>query len=253
MDIYLLPIYIFIFVLGLVVGSFLNVCILRIPAGESIVVNSSHCMSCGKKLHWYELIPVVSWLVLRGKCSVCKKAISIQYPLIELANGMLWLLVFMKFEFTADTILGCLLVSVLIVAAMIDARTRELPLVTTMFVAGLGVIRMILNPSMIKTSLLGMLVIGGFLFLLLLISGGTAIGGGDVKLMAGAGLFLGLVLNVFAFFTGCILGSVIHIIRMKYFGAKRDLAMGPYLAAGIIFALLWGQEIISWYLGLLMY
>ncbi len=251
MDLYFLPIYIFIFVLGTIVGSFLNVCILRIPLGESIVVNSSHCMSCGKKLHWYELIPVVSWLVLGGKCSGCKAKISIQYPLVELANGILWFLVFIRCGFTSDTILGCLLVSVLLVASVIDARTRELPLPTTLFVAGLGVVRIILNPSMFKTSLLGMLVVGGFLLLLLVISGGSAIGGGDVKLMAGAGLFLGLPLNLFAFFVGCIFGSFIHIIRMRFFGAGRDLAMGPYLAVGIGIAFLWGQQLINWYLGMI--
>ena len=252
MDLYLLPIYIFIFILGLVVGSFLNVCILRIPAGESIVTNSSHCMSCGKKLRWYELIPVFSWLALRGKCSKCHAPISKQYPLVELANGILWLLVTFQCGFHTDTILGCLLVSVLLVASVIDARTRELPLATTMFVAGLGVIRIILNPSMLKTGILGMLVVGGFLLLLLILSGGSAIGGGDVKLMAGSGLFLGLPLNLFAFFTGCIIGSVIHIIRMKFFGAGRDLAMGPYLAIGILIAFLWGEPLINWYLTMVL-
>lgn len=249
---YILPIYIFILVLGLIVGSFLNVCILRIPAGESIVTNSSHCMSCGKKLHWYELIPVLSWLALRGKCSKCHAPISIQYPLVELANGILWLLVTLQCGFTSDTILGCLLVSVLFVASVIDARTRELPLGTTVSVAVLGLIRIMLEPSMFKTSILGMLVVGGFLLLLLILSGGSAIGGGDVKLMAGSGLFLGLPLNLFAFFTGCIIGSVIHIIRMKFFGAGRDLAMGPYLAIGIVIAFLWGEPLINWYLSTML-
>lgn len=252
MELYFWPIYLLIFIWGTVVGSFLNVCILRIPRGESIVVNSSHCMSCGKKLHWYELIPVFSWIALRGKCSGCHEKISIQYPLVELANGVLWLLVFLRCGFASDTILGCLLFSVLIVASMIDARTRELPLATTLFVAGLGVVRIVLNPYMLKTSLLGMLVVGGFLLLLLLISGGAAIGGGDVKLMAGAGLFLGLPLNLFAFLTGCIIGSVIHVIRMKCFGAGRDLAMGPYLAVGIGIAFLWGEQLIHWYLHLIL-
>jgi len=95
-------------------------------------------------------------------------------------------------------------------------------------------------------------VVGGFLFLLLLLSGGSAIGGGDVKLMAGSGLLLGLPLNLFAFFSGCIIGSVIHIIRMKFFGAGRDLAMGPYLAIGIVIAFLWGESLIHWYLGMLL-
>ena len=252
MELYLFPLYGFILIAGMVFGSFLNVCILRIPAGESIVVNSSHCMSCGKKLRWYELIPVFSWLALGGKCSGCHEKISIQYPLVEMANGVLWLLVFVRCGFTPDTILGCLLVSVLIVASMIDARTRELPLPTTLFVAGLGVVRILLDPSMLMSGLLGMAVVGGFLLLLLLLSGGAAIGGGDVKLMAGAGLFLGLSLNVFAFLAGCIIGSVIHVIRMKFFGAGRDLAMGPYLALGIGIAFLWGEQLIHWYLHLLI-
>ena len=252
MDMYLLPIYVFVFILGIIVGSFLNVCILRIPLKESVVTNGSHCMSCGKKLHWYELVPVFSWLALRGKCSGCHAKISIQYPLVELANGVLWFLVTAQCGLHTDTILGCLLVSVLLVASVIDARTRELPLATTMFVAGLGVIRIILNPSMLKTGILGMLVVGGFLLLLLLLSGGSAIGGGDVKLMAGSGLLLGLPLNLFAFFIGCIIGSVIHIIRMKFFGAGRDLAMGPYLAIGIVIAFLWGEPMINWYLAMVL-
>ncbi len=251
MNVYILPIFIFIFVLGLIVGSFLNVCILRIPAGESIVKNSSHCMSCGKKLHWYELIPVFSWLALRGRCSKCHAPISKQYPLVEFVNGVFWLVVALQCGFTSDTILGCLLVSVLLVASVIDARTRELPIQTTIFVAILGLVRIILEPSAFKTGILGMLIVGGFLFLLLLLSGGSAIGGGDVKLMAGSGLLLGLPLNLFAFFTGCVIGSVIHIIRMRFFGAKRDLAMGPYLAVGIMIAFLWGESIINWYLAML--
>lgn len=252
MDFYLVPIYIFIFILGTVVGSFLNVCIIRIPLGQSIARESSHCMSCGKKLHWYELVPVFSWLMLKGKCSRCHAPISVQYPLIELSNGLLWLMVFLRCGFVMDSLLGSLLVSVLLVASVIDARTKELPLVTTMSVALLGIVRLILNPQNIKTGILGMLVVGGFLLLLLVISGGAAIGGGDVKLMAGSGLFLGLQLNILAFLLGCIIGSFIHIIRMKFFNAGRELAMGPYLALGIVIAFLHGNAMIDWYLGLLL-
>ena len=252
MNFYFLPLYIFVFVLGITVGSFLNVCILRIPLGESIVKNSSHCMTCGKKLHWYELIPVFSWLALRGKCSGCHTPISKQYPIVEFVNGVLWILVASQCGFSVDTIFGCLLVSVLLVLSVIDARTREIPLGTTVFVALLGVAHIIVEPSAWKTGLLGMLVVGGFLFLLLFLSGGTVIGGGDVKLMLGSGLLLGLTLNIFAFFAGCVIGSVIHIIRMKFFGAGRDLAMGPYLAIGIVIAFLWGDSLINWYLGMLL-
>ena len=250
MDLYLIPIYILIFTFGIVIGSFLNVCIIRIPLGQSIVHQSSHCMSCQKKLHWYELIPVFSWLVLKGKCSGCHTPISIQYPLVEAANGLLWLVVFLRYGFTANTVLGCLLVSVLMVASVIDERTKELPLVTTTSVAILGVVRLLIYPQYIKTGIFGMLAVGGFLLILLILSGGSAIGGGDVKLMAGSGLFLGLKLNILAFLLGCVIGSFIHIIRMKFFNAGRELAMGPYLAAGIVLAFLYGNGIIDWYMGL---
>jgi leader peptidase (prepilin peptidase)/N-methyltransferase len=141
MDLTMLPIYIFVFLLGICVGSFCNVCILRIPAGESIVTTPSHCMHCGKRLRWYELIPLFSWLALRGRCSGCHSPISVQYPLIEAANGALWLLVYHRFGLTPDTLLGCLFASVLLVASVIDARTRELPPGTTIAVAVLGLLR----------------------------------------------------------------------------------------------------------------
>ena len=207
-------------------------------------------MSCQKKLYWYELVPVFSWIGLKGKCSGCHTPISIQYPLVEAANGLLWLGVVLRYGFTVNAMLGCLLGSVLIVASIIDARTKELPLVTTASVALLGIIRILAYPQYIKTAIFGMLAVGGFLLVLLIISGGSAIGGGDVKLMAGSGLFLGLKLNILAFLLGCIIGSFIHIIRMKFFNAGRELAMGPYLAAGIMLAFLYGNGIIDWYMGL---
>jgi len=252
MDLYLIPIYVFIFILGTVVGSFLNVCIIRIPLGQSIAREPSHCMSCHKKLHWYELVPVLSWLLLKGKCSGCGAPISAQYPLVEMANGLLWLAVALRCGFTADALLGCVLVSVLLVASVIDARTKELPRVTTGTVAVLGIIRILLHPQYIKTGIFGMVAVGGFLLLLLILSGGSAIGGGDVKLMAGSGLFLGLQLNVLAFLLGCVIGSFIHIIRMKFFGAGRELAMGPYLSVGIVIAFLYGNAMIDWYMAMLL-
>lgn len=250
MDLLTLPVYILVFLFGITVGSFLNVCILRIPAHESIVTGPSHCMSCGKRLKWWELIPLFSWLALRGRCSGCSSPISPQYPLIEAANGVLWVLVYHRFGFTPDTVLACLLVSVLLVASVIDARTREIPPGTTIFVAVLGLLRTLLHPADWLSHLLGLAVVGGVLLLLFFLSGGAAIGGGDVKLMAGTGLFLGLRLNLTAFLLGCVLGSVIHLWRMKFRGAGRDLAMGPYLSAGVAIALLWGDGLWRWYTGL---
>ncbi len=237
--------------LGITIGSFLNVLIIRIPLGEGFVKGRSHCMNCNKDLKWYELIPLFSWLFLRGKCSVCKSKISAQYPLIEAANGLLWAVVFYTFGLTIDALLGCLLVSTLLVLSVIDARTREIPPQTTIFIGVLGLIKLLTNLSDWQNHILGFAVISGILLLLLFLSNGTAIGGGDVKLMAGVGLFLGLAPTVFAFFLGCIIGSVIHLIKMAVVKARRDLAMGPYLAVGTFISLIWGDGIIEWYFNLL--
>jgi len=239
-----------VFLFGIVVGSFLNVCILRIPAGESVVTVPSHCMSCGKHLKWYELIPLFSWLALGGKCSGCKARISPQYPLIEAANGILWMLALKALGPSLETLLCALLLSTLLVVGMIDARTREIPPSTVISVAVLGGLRLILDLSSWSSALLGAFVISVPLFLIFVISKGRAIGGGDVKLMAAAGLFLGWKLCLVAFGTACILGAVIHLIRMKFFGAGRELALGPYLSAGCALAVLWGEAFLRWYTGL---
>ncbi len=235
--------------MGVIIGSFCNVCILRIPLGEGVVMGHSHCMNCNKELKWWELFPLFSWIFLRGKCSKCKHPISVQYPLVEFTNGVLWGVVCYVYGYSIDTVLGCLLMSALLVLSVIDARTKEIPPQTTIFIFILGVVRFVINLDAWQSHLLGFVGVAGVLLILLFLSGGSAIGGGDVKLMAGCGLFLGLTSTVFAFLLGCIIASVIHVIRMRFFGAGRQLAMGPYLATGVAIAFLWGEQIISWYLG----
>ena len=246
-----MPFYIFIFLLGAVIGSFLNVCILRIPAGESIVTGPSHCTACGRRLRWFELVPVVSWLALRGRCRTCGAAISPQYPLIEAGNALLWLLLFAVLGFTPQAVLGALLASALLVLSVIDARTGEIPPGTVIFIAALGGIRLFFDPAHWLSALIGAVCVSGFLLLVLLVTGGQGVGGGDVKLMAACGLFLGWKLILLAFFLGCVLGSVIHLLRMRFFRAGRSLALGPYLSAGVLLALLWGNAALAWYFGLL--
>ncbi len=251
MDLIVVAMYTLVAILGIVIGSFCNVCILRIPQKESVVFGASHCPKCQKKLRIWELVPVLSWVFLRGRCATCGVRISPQYPLIELANGLLWLLVFLLKGLTIEALLVACLVSTLLVLSVIDWRIREIPIQTTVFIAVLGVIQLVLNLSNWADYLLGAVSVSGVLLLLLLASKGRAIGGGDVKLMFGCGLFLGLWPTVFAFIAGCAIGSVVHLIRMKWFGAGRDLAMGPYLAIGVLLALLWGQDVVTWYGGLL--
>ena len=264
--------YVFVFVFGVIFGSFLNVCILRIPLKETIVTERSHCMKCGHTLAWYDLFPLFSYLFLGGKCRYCKQKISPQYPIVEFLNGLFAVLCFMFAGFWPHLIIGILdwqffiycfciyvmsavLCSVLIVISVIDWRTFEIPLGANIIILVLGILRLIGNFIVNGTKgdwldyVIGFFIVSVPLAIIYYVSKGRAIGGGDVKLMAVAGLFLGWKLVLVALIAGCLYGSVIHIIRMKVSGEGKQLAMGPYLSAGIVTALWFGQRIVEWYGG----
>lgn len=243
--------YIIIFIFGITIGSFLNVCIYRIPLGESIVTAPSHCMTCGWKLKWYDMVPVFSWLVLGGKCRNCKSKISVQYPIIEGVNGILYVVIFAVNGLVWSSVIYCLMSSALLVLSVIDWRTYEIPFGINVFLFVLGVVMTVLDRGNLVEHLIGMVCVSGLLEVLYLVSGGGAIGGGDIKLMFACGLILGWQRILLAFLVGCIVGSVVHMIRIKVQGAGRVLAMGPYLAVGVMLAALWGNSWIGWYLGLL--
>ncbi len=268
----LILLIIFIFLFGIVIGSFLNVCIIRIPEGETIVTVPSHCMSCGYHLKWYDLIPLFSYIFLRGRCRKCGEHISIQYPIIEAINGVAYVLIFIRFivfngVLTGDaltdiianntyidvinTAIYCLLFSALLVLTLIDWRTFEIPLGINIFILVLGIGHIFTDLDNWLDYVIGLFAVSIPLLLILLISQGRAIGGGDVKLMAAAGLLLGWKHIVLAFVLGCIIGSIIHIIRMKVSGEGKVLAMGPYLSVGIMIAVLFGDQIINAYLSLI--
>lgn len=246
------PLYFIVFLYGIVIGSFLNVCIYRIPLGESIARERSHCMTCGYQLRWYDLIPLFSWIALGGKCRKCKAPISPQYPIIEGINGVLYLVIFAVNGFNLVSVLYCLMASALLALSVIDFRTYEIPFGFNVFIACLGVIRALLDFENWSEYVIGFFAVSLFLELLLILSKGKAIGGGDVKLMAAAGLVIGWKLIILAFFIGCILGSVIHITRMKISHAEHMLAMGPYLSMGILISALYGTPLINWYFGILI-
>ena len=246
-----LPIYILIFLYGLLIGSFLNVVIYRVPEKQNIVTTRSHCMSCGYELKWYDLVPLFSYLALGGKCRKCKAKISVQYPLIEVLNGILYLVVFAKWGLSVDSLLYCLLFSALIALSVIDFRTYEIPLGINGCILLLGVLQVVFHLSSWKDYLIGFLAVSLPLYLLFMITKGRGIGGGDVKLMAVCGLVIGWQNIILAFFLGCIIGSVIHVLRMRLSGESHVLAMGPYLSLGVMIAALYGQEMIAWYLGYL--
>ena len=243
--------YIIIFIFGITIGSFLNVCIYRIPLGESIVTAPSHCMTCGRKLKWYDMVQVFSWLVLGGKCRNCKSKISVQYPIIEGVNGILYVMICAVNGLEWSSVIYCFMASALLVLSIIDWRTYEIPFGINVFLFVLGIAMTILDRGNLVEHLIGMICVSGLLGILYLLTGGRAIGGGDIKLMFACGLILGWKLILLAFFLGCIIGSVVHIIRMSVKKAGRMLAMGPYLSAGILLAALWGNAWINWYLSLL--
>ena len=239
---------IIIFLYGIVIGSFLNVLIYRIPKHENIATKRSHCMECGYQLKWYDLIPLFSYLFLRGRCRKCGTRISIQYPIIEATNGILYVLIFLRYGLTIETLLYCLLFSALLALSVIDFRTFEIPVGFNIFILILGLVRVATDYKNWLLYLIGLVSVSLFLFAIFAISKGRGIGGGDVKLMAATGLLLGWKLNLLGFVMGCILGSIIHIIRMKVSKEGRTLAMGPYLSLGVVLTVFFGEYIISWYM-----
>lgn len=235
---------------GIVIGSFLNVVILRVPIRESITLKRSHCMTCGHTLAWYELIPLFSYLFLGGKCRHCKAHISIQYPIVEAANGAIYVIFFLAKGITLETFLYCLCASALLALSVIDWRTQEIPIGINIFILLLGLVRLFTDLGNWGQYVIGLFAVSGFLLLLNFITKGRGIGHGDIKLMAATGLLLGWKLNIIAFIMGCIIGSVVHLIRMAVKKVGRKLAFGPYLSMGLFIAMIWGEQLVSWYLSM---
>ncbi len=248
----------FFFLYGIIIGSFVNVCIYRIPKHENIAVTRSHCMSCGHQLAWYDLFPLFSYLFLRGKCRYCGVKLSKQYPLVEFINGVGYVWIFGVCGIGSTCIFYCLTFSALVALSVIDWRTFEIPVGINLFIGAMGIGETIFdclnNQDQLKEALadhlIGMICVSLFLYLLYVLTKGRGIGGGDVKLMAAAGLLLGWQKIILALVLGCVIGSIVHIVRMKLSGQKHVLAFGPYLSVGIFITMLYGQNMIDWYLGL---
>ena len=235
---------------GIVIGSFVNVLILRIPISESVTLTRSHCMTCGHVLSWYELVPLFSYIFLGGKCRHCKTHISVQYPIVEALNGVLYVILYLACGISVECILYCLCASALLALSVIDWRTKEIPVGFNIFILLLGLIRLVTDLSNWHQYVIGLFAVSGFLYLLMIISKGKAMGGGDIKLMAATGLLLGWQLIIVAFLSGCVVGSIIHLSLMAIKKVGRELAFGPYLSAGVFLAMIWGEQLVSWYLSM---
>ena len=245
-----IAIYSFIFVVGLLIGSFVNRCIDRFPKKISLR-KKAFCENCNANLKWHDEIPVLSFLLLKGRCRSCGAKVNIQYPLVELANGILYVIVFMANGSNFQSAIYCLMTSAFLVISIIDERTQEIPFCCNVFIGILGVFHLILAFPGFKGLLILLIAMVCIFLVLYAFAYLGLMGGGDVKLMTVSTLLVGWVNVVIAFFLACIIGSVIHVIRMKVSKAGRVLAMGPYLCLALWICLFWGQKFIDWYVGLL--
>lgn len=245
----------FSFILGAVIGSFLNVCIYRIPAGLSIVSPASRCPQCETAIRWYQNIPIISWLVLRGRCAQCSAKIPIRYPLVEALTGTLFLGVFWTFGLHVVTLVYWLLAAALIVITFIDLDHQIIPDVISLPGVVIGFLCSFAIPWVTWVdSLLGILVGGGSLLLVAIayefLTKKEGMGGGDIKLLAMIGAFLGWQAVFPVIFISSLIGTAVGIpvmIRQKA-DAKLALPFGPFLAFGALFYLFWGPGLIRWYL-----
>ena len=239
-----------VFLLGLCIGSFSNVLIYRLPKGENFVTVPSHCMHCGHRLSGFDMIPLISWLCLGGKCRYCKGKVSAQYPIVEGVTGLLYLLTgFLMWGRWLEMALYLALSSLLLVLSVIDWRTFEIPNGISLSIFVLGLIRLLTDLGNWPLYAVGCLAVGLVFLMLHLLTGGNGLGMGDVKLVAAAGLLLGWPRMILGILVGSIAGIVIHSIRMTK-GAGKKLAFGPYLSAGIWFAAVAGERLIEAYLSL---
>jgi len=261
-------------ILGLVIGSFLNVCILRIPQEVPITVPRSHCPHCKKLIRWYDNVPVLSYLILGGRCRRCKKKISARYPLIEAVSGLISVLLYLKFGLGVEWVLFFGFSAALLVLAFIDLDHRILPDVITLNGMWLGVLSSVYlaqpippivlgivraaglevtNPRILALvgSLLGVVAGGGLLWgvgeAFKRLRGIEGMGFGDVKMMAMVGAFLGAPMALFTIMLGSILGSVIGLVFMGFTGKSRDyeLPFGTFLGVAGIVVVLYGENLVQ--------
>ncbi len=236
---------------GLTIGSFLNVVVYRLPRGESLAYPGSHCPRCGNPVRAYDNVPVLSWLLLRGRCRNCHEPISARYPLVELTSATLAVAVVLVKHTWAERVLGLVLVAILIPVALIDFDERIIPNRITIPAAMLAVVLgVLLKPSGVEEQLIAGAAAGGFLLVFAIVYP-QGMGMGDVKLAAVMGLYLGRSVAV-AVIVGTLVATIVGATVMARVGVKEGrktaVPFGPFLALGGIVAVLAGPQIIHWYL-----
>ncbi len=240
-----------VFIYGLLIGSFLNVVIYRLPENKSIVFPGSHCFNCNTRLKVVDLIPVLSWVFTKGKCRYCGEKVSWQYPLVELITAILFLLLFLNFGFSVRFFILLLLISVLIVCSVIDLKYKIIPnKITYPSIIIALILSFILNHITFISSFIGILIPGGLLLLLALLYG-KGLGMGDVKLVAVIGAVLGWQFTLLGIFIGSFFGAIIGITLMitGVIDRRTRIPFGPLISIGIIISIFYGHDLLNLIVG----
>lgn len=240
------------FIFGTIIGSFLNVCIYRVPRGESIVYPPSHCTNCNNSIKWYDLIPIISYIFLRGKCRYCNKHIPIRYPIVELVTGLLYVMIYIKFGFGIEFAKYIVFTSIMIVIGMIDLDTTDVYFKISVIGVFLAVIFLAVyhyNGLSIINYIYGGALGGGLLAFIIVVTKG-GMGWGDMEICLICGLFLGFKLTFVMLFFSFIIGALIGVLLIlsKKKSAKDYIPFGPFVAIAAIFTMLCGQNILNLYL-----
>lgn len=244
------------FIVGLNIGSFLNVLSVRMDNLNTVWNTRSHCPKCKKTLAWYDLVPLFSFIFLRGKCHYCKKPISWQYPMVELGTGLLFLLLFAKYGLSLSLLFYAIVFSLLIVVLIYDIKTQLVP---EIFVWPAFFLALLLGWYFGTFGLMemiwGAVVGGGLIGLLVYISKEKWMGAGDIKIGLILGLLLGYPLAIFGMFSAFVIGSIIGLIYVKLAGKTMTdtLPFAPFLIVSILIALIFGNAVIDWYWGMFIY
>lgn len=240
------------FIYGLCIGSFLNVCIYRIPANISLISPPSCCGSCGHRLSYIDMVPVVNYVVQKGRCRYCDSEYSIQYPIIELLNGLLYVLIVLKYGLTFYSAILCLFSSSLLVATAVDLKHMIIPDSTVLVAFFLGLLLLIYDNSSLKDKLIGFVIAFGLFFLIALTT--KSMGGGDVKLMGAIGLLFGtrgaIFVSLFSFIIGALVVSLLLCFKIK--GRKDKISFGVFIALASLTYIFFGSEIIDSYLNVFL-
>ena len=244
------------FVLGLIVGSFLNVCIYRIPKGKSVVTPPSSCPSCGGRIKWYDNVPLLSYFLLKGRCRYCGERIPLRYPLVELLTAVLTLGVVWRFGFSLSALYYLLLTYVLVVISFIDLDTMLVPVKLCYFTMLAGILFSFFIPEVsLKGSVLGASFGAGLILFIIetyaVFTGKEGMGYGDANIMAVVGAFVGWQKVLLALFIASFVGSLVGIsyILLKGKNLKAAIPFGPFLSIGGYATVIFGDKLLEWYFG----